>query len=344
MAGSKSVQEVGIAARILMAMVAVAALISARPIAYELPPPVHAAEKRIALTFDDVPRGAGAFLTPEERTGILIRNLADNGVTQAAFFLNPGRVTHTGREEAMIDAYVRAGHVIANHTEDHAHLSGVSADHFLADIDAASAWLKGRAGYRPWFRYPYLDEGGRDKVKRDAVRAGLRARGLRNGYITADGSDWNMEALALAAKQRGQPIDRAALRDLYVETHVQSADFSDALARRTLGRSPMHVLLLHETDVSAMFVGDLVRALRADGWEIVPADTAFADPIYAEQPDVALASGSIIEMLAWVKGIKGNRWYPRNDIKYATLLFDQRVLHQPVPGASPAPVATYAAR
>lgn len=342
MAGSKNVQEVGIAARILMAMVALAALISARPIAYELPPPYHPAAKRIAITFDDAPRGAGAFLTPEARTQLLIRTLASAGVSQAAFFVNPGRITHSGREAAMIDAYVSAGHVIANHTEDHAHLSGVSATHFLTEIDEAQDWLKGRPGYRPWFRYPYLDEGGRDVAKRDAVRAGLHKRGLRNGYITADGSDWNMEALALAAKHRGQPIDMAALRDLYVETHVQSADFSDALARRTLGRSPMHVLLLHETDVSTLFIGDLVRALRADGWEIVPADTAFADPIYGEQPDVKLASGSIIEMLAWEKGIKGNRWYARNDIKYATRLFDERVLHAPMP--TPTPTMAIAAR
>ena len=42
-------------------------------------------------------------------------------------------------------------------------------------VDAAELWLKGRPGYRPWFRYPFLDEGGRDKAKRDAVREGLKA-------------------------------------------------------------------------------------------------------------------------------------------------------------------------
>ena len=39
-----------------------------------------AAEKRIALTFDDVPRAAGAFLTPEERTRLLISALDRAGV------------------------------------------------------------------------------------------------------------------------------------------------------------------------------------------------------------------------------------------------------------------------
>ncbi len=54
--------------------------------------------------------------------------------------------------------------------------------------------LKLKRGYRPWLRFPQLDEGGSDKAKRDAVRAGMKARGIRHGYVTADGWDWYMES------------------------------------------------------------------------------------------------------------------------------------------------------
>ena len=137
-----------------------------------------------------------------------------------------------------------------------------------------------------------------------------------------------MEGLARDAKKAGKPIDMAALRDLYVETHVESADFSDKLAIRTLGRSPAHVLLLHETDVAALFVGELIKALRADGWEIITPDEAYADPIYAAEPDTPFANGTLSEMLAWEKGITGPRWYERNDVKIADALFRERVLHE----------------
>lgn len=298
---------------------------------------VHAAtqsvtDKRIAISFDDVPRGAGAFLTPDERTARLVETFRTRQVPQPAFFLNPVRIVHFGSgidAPKRIAAYVAAGGVLANHTDSHPHLKAVSAEYFLEDIDRAAAYLKtqGKA-YRPWFRFPFLDEGGPDKAKVAAVRAGLAARGLVNGYVTVDGSDWNMEGRAMAARKAGKAIDLEALRALYVETHVQSADFSDDLARRALGRSPAHVLLLHETDVAALFLGDLIDALRKDGWTIIGADEAYADPIHLEKPEVPWTAGTLIEQIAWEKKLPKPRWYERNDIKIADKLFDERVLHE----------------
>ncbi|WP_343520070.1 polysaccharide deacetylase family protein [Sphingomonas sp.] len=287
-----------------------------------------AAQKRIALSFDDVPRNPGGFMAPDARAKLLVRALAKARVKQAAFFVTVGNLEKAGSGDgaANVACYVKAGHVIANHSFAHQRLSGMAAADYLADIDRAEAWLKGRPGYRPWFRFPFLDEGGKDKVKRDAVRAGLAARGLANGYVTAESSDWNIETLAAAAKKDGKTLDMAALRDLYVESHVEAAEFYDALAVKTLGRSPAHVMLLHETDIAALFVDDLVKALRAKGWEIVTADAAFADPIRELRPDTPYAQGTLTEALAWEKGLPAPRWYERNDLKIATPLFRRRVL------------------
>lgn len=264
-----------------------------------------AQDKRIALTFDDVPRQAGAFLTPDGRSEKLLAALKEAGVAQAAFFVTTGQLDRPDGAggEARIAAYVAAGHVIANHSFGHTHLNQSSAVDYLADIDRAQVWLAGRPGYRPWFRFPYLDEGGRDKAKRDAVRAGLAARGLSNGYVTADGSDWHLEALTIAARDAGREIDMAALRKLYLQSQLSGIAYHDALARRTLGRSAAHVMLLHETDLAALFLVDLVRELRRDGWTIISADEAFADPINQAMPDVPYSSGTLTGSMAWEKGI-----------------------------------------
>lgn len=292
--------------------------------------PAADAQKRIALTFDDTPRGVGAFFTKEERSKRLVAALRKARVEQAAFFVNPGKVQEPG-DEAVVDRYVRAGHVIADHSFSHPHLNQLTVADYLADVDKAEAWLKPRPGRRPWFRYPFLDEGGRDKAKRDAVRAGTAARGLTNGYVTAEGSDWNIEKLTVDAKRAGKKIDMAALRDLYVETHVQAADFADALMVKSIGRSPPHVMLLHETDIAALYIADLVKALRADGWEIVTADAAYADPLKAAAPDVPSANGTLTELLAREKGLPAPRWYERNNITLANRLFAERVLHEKAP-------------
>ena len=282
-------------------------------------------DKRIAFSFDDAPRDKGAFLEPDERPRLLIEALQTAGIRQAVFFINPGRITASDNDAADIAAYAAAGHLLANHTAHHLKLSAVSAEKFLADIDAGEAWLNNKPNRRPWFRFPFLDEGRKDKVKRDAVRAGLKKRGLMNAYVTVDASDWYMDDQAIAAAAAGRLMDWYALRDLYVESYVQSADFSDDLARRTLGRAPVQMILLHETDLAAMFVDDLAAALKADVWTIVTADEAYRDPIANMEPDADFADGTRTQMLAAERHI-GKRWYRRNDQKVAKKLFAERVL------------------
>lgn len=319
---------VSYALRIVLLLGAVVGTAAPVALTIERAPPVAPGDKRIALTFDDVPRGPGAFYTPDRRATLLIAALRDAGVEQAAFFANPGRIGPRNDGDRRIADYVAAGHVVGDHGFAHKGLSSMTAAAFLADIDRAERYLRGRPGYRPWFRFPGLNQGGRDRVKRRLVLDGLAARDLQIAWVSVDGSDWNLEGLTIAAKRAGQPIDDAALRDLYVETMVRSADFSDALIRRTIGRSPPHVLLLHETDIAARYVGDLVAALRRDGWDIVTADSAFADPVYRDTGDFVSANGTLPEALAFRKGVTGPLYYERNDLRLADALFAERVLHR----------------
>lgn len=288
------------------------------------------ADKKIALSFDDIPRQRGAFFTPNERTEKLIAALREAKVSQAAFFVNPGRLETKDGEggNERIAAYVAAGHVIANHSFSHKHLNKLTVEEYLADIDQAERWLSGRAGYRPWFRFPYLDEGAADKVKRDAVRNGLAIRGLRNGYVTADGMDWYLEQLTIDAAAAGKAMDLKALRNLYLQMQLSAVEYHDTLAQRTLGRSPSHVLLLHETDLAAMFIGDLATELRRNGWTIISADEAYEDSLKDAFPDVPYSWGTLTGSLAWEKGIDpplSPLWMGEEITKF---LFEQRVVKE----------------
>jgi peptidoglycan/xylan/chitin deacetylase (PgdA/CDA1 family) len=231
--------------------------------------------------------------------------------------------------EARIAAYVAAGHVIANHSHSHFWLHRTSVEDYVADLDRAAAWLRGRPGYRPWYRFPFLDEGRGDVARRDALRAALRERGLTNAYVTVDTYDWYLHDLVRAAATSGPPIDFTALRDFYVQTIVETARFADARAVETLGRSPAHMLLLHETDIAALFIDDAVAALRADGWNIVTADEAYRDPIAAIEPDTTFLGFGRVAAIARAAGRPSRElitdW---NEEEFLSRQFAQRVLHQ----------------
>ncbi|HEX8526234.1 polysaccharide deacetylase family protein [Allosphingosinicella sp.] len=289
------------------------------------------AQRRIALSFDDVPRHAGAFFTPDERAAELIAALRRARVRQAGFFVTTGNLQgpHGVGGEARIAAYVRAGHVIANHSLSHLWLSRTPVEDYVADIDRAEEWLRGRPGYRPWFRFPFLDEGGRDAARRDAVRAALAERGLRNAYVTIDNYDWHLDSIASQARRDGKAMDMDALRHLYVETLVDTAGFYDRIAVETLGRSPAHVLLLHETDLAALFVDDLVAGFRAAGWEIIAIDEAYRDPIAASEPDTWFLGEGRVSALAHMRGRQPRSLvHPRTDEAVLSRLFEERVLRR----------------
>jgi len=290
------------------------------------------AQKRIAFSFDDIPRRPGAFMTVEQRAQRLIAALRRSGVRQAAFFLNPGHLDepYGAGGEARIAAYVRAGHVIANHSFSHPSLSRVGAEAYLADIDRAGQWLRGRRGARPWFRYPFLDEGmRRDVATRDAVRAGLAQRGLINGYVTIDSYDWYLDDLANRARAAGQPMDMAALRDLYVEIVVEAAEFQDRLARETLDRQPVQVVLMHEIDLEAMFLPDAIAALRRRGWRIATMDEAYRDPIARVVPEARYLGGGRVAAIANAAGRIPRELIPAlNEEATILRLFNARVLGQ----------------
>ena len=288
--------------------------------------PLAAQDKRIALTFDDTPRHPGVLYSEDERAIRLIAALSEAGVEQAAFFLNPGKLAERPGGEARIAAYVAAGHVIANHTNSHPQLRDTDAATYIADIDAAANWLDGRDGYRPLFRFPFLDEGGRDKAKRDAIRTALAERGLTNGYVTIDASDWFYDGAWSTATRAGKSVDLDVLKTLFIESHIEAARFYDTLAQKALGRSPAHVLLLHESDLVTLALPDLIAALRDDGWTIISVDEAYADPLTTEFPDVPYSQGTITEMIAWERDIPAPRWYARNNTRLAQEEFDTRAL------------------
>lgn len=282
------------------------------------------ADKRIAVSYDDVPREPGAFFAPEVRQRLLIENLKRADIAQAAIFVTTEHFEEPyGRNgAARIADYTAAGHVIANHSYAHEPLSTMSARAYLADIDRAQGWLAGRGGLRPWFRYPYMDEGRSRVALHEAVKRGLAARGLTNGYVTVDAQDWTVDDLVTEASATGRRVDIAAAGALWVEQIVGAANFYDGLARRVLGRAPVQMLLLHESDLAAIFTPALAAALRADGWTIVTADAALADPLAQQEPRTPPFIGSRLSMLAADAGVPvAQRTWPRNDDRVLRRLF-----------------------
>ncbi|MEL6302808.1 MAG: polysaccharide deacetylase family protein [Pseudomonadota bacterium] len=259
------------------------------------------AKRQIAITFDDAPRPSGALMSEEQRTTMLIDALASSD-TKAMFFATTSNLERQGAEGSnRLEQYLEAGHSIANHSHSHASANRTEAEVFLADIQTAEATLAAYSGYERFYRFPYLHEGN-TSAKRDAIRAGLNDMGMRAGYVTIDNYDWYLQALFSEAVKGNRPVELDAWRELYVEVLLGAIEFYDQIAVDTLGRSPAHVLLLHENELAALFVDDLIDALHASGWETITAQQAYEDSIAEVEPDTMLLGQGRVAAIASERG------------------------------------------
>ena len=270
--------------------------------------PVEKSTKRLALTYDDAPLGTGPVFSGAERTDALINQLDEAKTGPAVIFVTT-RGLSADNGAARIAKYAEAGHLIANHSHGHVWASRTETETYIEDIDRAEDALSAFGNRRPWFRFPFLDEGGsgeanRDGVKRDALRSALEQRELLSGYVTIDTYDWHLDRRWSEAVREGQQVDMMALSKLYTDMVVDAANHYDRLGQQVLNRRPAHVLLLHENDLAASFTVDLVKALEKDGWQIIHPDAAFADPMATTLPETLFSGMGRISALAADQGLR----------------------------------------
>lgn len=274
--------------------------------------------QEIALTFDDAPTQNHEFQSGLERTAMLLRKLNDADVPEVAFFCVTSRIDSMG--SARLKLYADAGHIIANHSHSHHRINRMGVENYVQDIFKADSLLNQMSGFKPWFRFPFLDEG-RTRNVRDAIRKALVERGYSNGYVTVDNYDWYFDRRFRTAVSEQREIDFDKLRGLYIEHLWRSIQFYDDIALKTSGRSPKHVLLLHENDLAALFIDDLAKFIREKGWKIISPVAAYQDPIAAIIPDVLLNNQGRVAALAKAKGYAGRLSIESEDTQFLDELF-----------------------
>ncbi len=282
--------------------------------------------KSLAITLDDSPRAARGYFDGPTRAKELLAEIDRHDIPQIVFFSVAKNANGEGEQRLL--SFANAGHAIAHHSYAHSDFNKTSLEQYIANFERAERKLETLPNYKRWFRFPYLREGNNEE-KRDGMRAHLEKKGYLNAYITLNNYDWYLENLFQKAIADQQPIDFEALRKLYIELIIEGIEYYDDMAIEYLGRSPKHVLLLHEMDITALYLGDLVEALREKGWNTITLEQALKDNIakYRTKKVFKFNPGRIGE-IAYDKGKRKGLWHHSLDEAYIKQRFDTEVLTQ----------------
>lgn len=236
--------------------------------------------KRIAITIDDAPSPSTTLFTGLQRASSIIERLKNVEAPPIGVFAIGQHVIDFGDEQ--LKAYGAAGHAICNHTFSHRGLKSSSVSGYIADIQKAESVLKSLPGYTHMFRPPYLDEG--YPTQSGAVRAELKKMGYTLANITVNNCDYYMSHLLQSALARRKKIDYDKLKKVYLETMLECVDYFEGLYKIRGQGVINHVLLMHSNDLTALYVGDLITALRDKGWTIISIHDAYK-PVPKDLPE-----------------------------------------------------------
>ncbi|OGN50007.1 MAG: polysaccharide deacetylase, partial [Caulobacterales bacterium RIFOXYA1_FULL_67_7] len=264
--------------------------------------PAAAQDRRIAVTFDDLPYQASetALCDPAE----LMRLTTDFVAmlkpldTQGTAFVNEGKVCEPTRVSTLptaLGAWLDGGLDLGNHSFSHINIHRTTAEAYLADVDAGApitrAALETRGRTLRWFRHPYLFTG-ETQEKHDAIAAGLAQRGYTVAPVTIDNNDWMFGDVYRKAEQLGDEALKRRIGEAYVAHMTTVLDFFEPYsAELTGGREPAQILLLHANSLNQDWYPQIHALYLARGYRFVTLEQALSDPIYAHEDRYVRANG-----------------------------------------------------
>jgi peptidoglycan/xylan/chitin deacetylase (PgdA/CDA1 family) len=268
---------------------------------------VPTAQRQVAITIDDLPRGGdGGPRTLEgvrAMTERLLRAFRDEKIPVTGF-VNEGRRVDFGAEgiREILDLWLDSGADLGNHSRSHLNINEVPLERYTKDILDGEPILRAALAHRGrtlrYYRHPFLYTGPTPEIKTD-MQSFLDRHGYRVAPVTLDNADYQYAALYT------RPQYRERARQEYVPYMESVVAFFETRAVEVVGREFPQILLLHANELNADLMPDLLAMFRRRGYVFVSLEQALADDAYL-LPDgyVGRTGFSWIHRWAIGKGMK----------------------------------------
>lgn len=241
---------------------------------------------QVAITIDDYPLPDSGIFTVKERAQRFIDACAQYNCKTVFFCV--GQHCKDRGDTSLLTILSDNGHFIGNHSMAHRRLSVLSMSEFEKEIVDADALLKIYPTMQKWFRYPYLDYGmnaelGGSQEKLVQSFDLLNKLEYTDAYITINTFDFALNKRLQEAIKQGKTIDYDALRTVYLALLEEWIEHYIVLYQRVVPHEVVHTILLHDNDLNALYLADIIAMIQKKGWHIVSPEVAFRDVSWRKQ-------------------------------------------------------------
>ena len=254
--------------------------------------------KRIAITLDELPASRSFGEVDRQAVNyLLLETLKRHNVKVTGFVVGE----YIEESFDLLGQWLNNGHKLGNLTYSYQDFNELDPENFIADIIAGSealeTMLRGFGQKKRYFRYPYLHYGSTVEGKR-AVRQYLDANDIIAGHATVVVDDFLYN---LSLEKMGKVPDSAdyeALMNDYINHVLDNIERSEQIARQILKRSCRQILQLRANRLNAVFLDELLTAVKGLGYQFISLDEALKDKLYsAPEAYYGLRGVGYLEML-----------------------------------------------
>jgi len=231
--------------------------------------------KTLSISIDDASLPNGFYFSIDERVNKILKALEVTQTNEAIIYA----ITKTLQSKDALNRlkkYKKSGHLIGNHTHSHLYASKVNPEAYIEDITKAHEYLKENNLLSLYFRYPYLDRGEKH-YKSKKIREYLKSINYKDAYVTIATKDWLINSLFQKELANFNTIDIYKLKDLYIKSIMADIQHAHQYSLNVFKKEIHHTLLLHENDITALFLEDLILKIKSKGWRIHKASDSYAD-------------------------------------------------------------------
>jgi peptidoglycan/xylan/chitin deacetylase (PgdA/CDA1 family) len=250
--------------------------------------------RKIAFTFDDGDTASYKGFPLEVWNNSILSTLDKYQLKAILFAHGKNKLNEKGR--FILQSWNDRGHLIGNHSFAHKNYSHPKATFqwFKDDFLKNDSIIRLYTNYVKLYRFPYLKQG-ETKEKVDSVQQLFSQLNYKIGHVTVDASDWYINGRLVKYIQSGETEKLEKFKSYYIKHLYNRAFYYDSLSSVFSSKKISHTILLHHNLAAALFLDDLIKYFKAQGWQIIDADEALKDEFYSKVTNL-LPSG---ESLVW---------------------------------------------
>jgi peptidoglycan/xylan/chitin deacetylase (PgdA/CDA1 family) len=253
---------------------------------------VHAQEKKMCITIDDLPTVSYTTHNIELKryiTESIIKTCNDYDVP-AIGYVNEHKLYRNEMldkdELNLLESWLQNGLELGNHTYSHMSYHQSSFDEFAEDVKKGDVNLKKLAkkynSEISYFRHPFLHSGS-TKSSSDSLHNFLVSLNYTESPVTCDNQDYLFAKAYATAHQAQDSAKMKAIAEAYIQFTGDKLDYYESISYKLYDRYIDQIMLIHANQLNADYLDKLLELFQSRGYTFISQQKVLEDPVYQQE-------------------------------------------------------------